>query len=164
LVRDRHALGNSGGVYRWAWRGGEVGEGVGERVDGFRRSAGVVDHGRPLHDRHDDPMEDAVTDVLDPSPQDNPLSSAQIRYTVQVPVASAAPGPRGTRPFGLLAAQGRQPPASRWYSYCHDLQVAVDEDSKPLIESMGKKGKEWKSKSSTDGDEGPEENWGWEEK
>lgn len=24
-------------------------------------------------------------------------------------------------------------------------------------------GKEWKTKSSTNGDEGPEENWGWEE-
>lgn len=102
-----------------------------------------------------------MTSVLDPSLDDNPLSSAQIRYCVRGPVASAAPGPASTRPFGLLLSQPRPTPVSRSYSYCHQSQVAVGDDGTPLIETMGK---EWESKSSTDGDEGPEENWGWEEK
>ncbi|GAA4024736.1 hypothetical protein GCM10022247_56450 [Allokutzneria multivorans] len=102
-----------------------------------------------------------MASVLDPLLDDNPLSSAQIRYCARVPVTSAAPGPQETRPFGLLCAQSRLTPVSRSYSYCHESQVAVGDDGVPLIEKMGK---EWESKSSTDGDEGPEENWGWEEK
>ncbi|WP_216207452.1 putative ATP-grasp-modified RiPP [Amycolatopsis aidingensis] len=102
-----------------------------------------------------------MTTVPDPLLDDNPLSSAQIRYCVRVPAASATPGPQETRPFGLLFAQARPTPTVRSYSYCHELQVAVGDDGVPLIEMMGK---EWESKSSTDGDEGPEENWGWEEK
>lgn len=97
---------------------------------------------------------------LDPWLDENPLSSAQIRYCTRVSVHSAAAGPAPTRPFGLLAAEPRPMPASRSYTFCHTSQVAVGEDGVPLIETMGK---EWKSKSSTDGDEGPEENWGWEE-
>jgi hypothetical protein len=38
--------------------------------------------------------------------------------------------------------------------------VAVDAEGCPLIETMGK---EWKTKAQSDGDEGPEEDWGWEE-
>ena len=45
--------------------------------------------------------------------------------------------------------------------YCHRSQVAVDESGWALLDA---KGKEWETKSSTEGDEGPEENWGWEEK
>jgi len=91
---------------------------------------------------------------------DDPISSAQLRYTVRIPVASAAPGPEDTRPFGLRFARPVPSPVTRSYSYCHVQQVAVGGDGRPLIETMGK---EWKTKSSTDGDEGPEENWGWEE-
>jgi putative ATP-grasp target RiPP len=98
-----------------------------------------------------------MTGMLAPSLDNNPLSSAQIRYCIRVPVASAAPGPASTRPFGLLFAQARPTPVARSYSYCHESQVAVGDDGVPLIETMGK---EWESKSSTDGDEGPEENWG----
>jgi putative ATP-grasp target RiPP len=46
-------------------------------------------------------------------------------------------------------------------TYCPEQQLAVDVDGRPLVET--KKKKEWKTKSSTDGDEGPEEDWGWEE-
>lgn len=91
---------------------------------------------------------------------DDPLSSAQLRYTVRVPVASATPGPEETRPFGLRFAQTMPTPVTKAFSYCHDQQVAVGDDGRPLSETMGK---DWKTKSATDGDEGPEENWGWEE-
>ncbi|WP_370949061.1 putative ATP-grasp-modified RiPP [Amycolatopsis sp. cg5] len=101
-----------------------------------------------------------MTDLLGSSLNDNPLSSAQLRYTVRVPATSAAPGQEETRPFGLRFTQLVPAPITKPFSYCHDQQVAVDTDGRPLIETMGK---EWKTKSSTDGDEGPEENWGWEE-
>lgn len=101
-----------------------------------------------------------MADALGSTLTDDPLSSARLRYTVRVPVASAAPGPEGTRPFGLRFAQSMPTPVTKASSYCHDQQVAVGDDGRPLIETMGK---DWKSKSATDGDEGPEENWGWEE-
>jgi putative ATP-grasp target RiPP len=101
-----------------------------------------------------------MTDLLGAGLNDDPLSSAQLRYTVRVPVASAAPGPEETRPFGLRFTQLVPTPITKAFSYCHDQQVAVDTDGRPLIETMGK-GVE--DESSADGDEGPEENWGWEE-
>jgi putative ATP-grasp target RiPP len=52
------------------------------------------------------------------------------------------------------------PPRTRDVLYCPDRQVALGADGRPLLETMGK---DWKTKASTDGDEGPEENWGWEE-
>lgn len=91
---------------------------------------------------------------------DNPLSSAQLRYTVRTPTDSSTPGPSGTRPFGLRFARTVLTPTSVIYTYSHIQQVAVGDDGRPLVET---KGKEWKTKSSTDGDEGPEENWDWEE-
>lgn len=90
----------------------------------------------------------------------DPLSSAQLRYTVRIPAVSAAPGPVSTRPFGLRFAETVPTPVHRTVSYCPTRQLAVDTERRPLIETMGK---DWKTKSSTDGDEGPEENWGWEE-
>jgi len=101
-----------------------------------------------------------MADLLGTTLDDNPLSSAQLHYTVRVPVVSAAAGPEETRPFGLRFARTMPTPVNRAFSYCHDQQVAVGDDGRPLIETMGK---DWKSKSSSDGDEGPEENWGWEE-
>ncbi|WP_232237704.1 MULTISPECIES: hypothetical protein [Actinoalloteichus] len=44
--------------------------------------------------------------------------------------------------------------------YSADLQIAVDLHGRPLIETMGK---DWKTKASSDGDEGPEEHYDWEE-
>lgn len=44
--------------------------------------------------------------------------------------------------------------------YDHVRQMAVDGSGRPLIETMGK---DWKTKASSDGDEGPEETYGWEE-
>lgn len=92
---------------------------------------------------------------------DDPLSSSSLRYLVRQPVIADQPGPAKARPFALRFAQTVATPVTRRFRYCPDQQVAVDADGRPLIETMGK---EWESKSSTDGDEGPEENWGWEEK
>ncbi|MEU6267500.1 putative ATP-grasp-modified RiPP [Saccharopolyspora shandongensis] len=103
--------------------------------------------------------------ALDPDVEltllDDPLSSASLRYLVRQPALASQPGPVETRPFALRFARTVPTPVVRRFRYCPDQQVAVDQDGRPLIEKMGK---EWESKSSTDGDEGPEENWGWEEK
>jgi putative ATP-grasp target RiPP len=99
-------------------------------------------------------------DATDPNPGDSPLSSASLRYLVRQPVISAGPGPVESRPFGLRHAHVVETPVRQDVRYCPTQQVAVDEEGRPLVETMGKK---WTSKSSTDGDEGPEENWGWEE-
>jgi putative ATP-grasp target RiPP len=87
--------------------------------------------------------------------EENPLSSAHIRYHIRIPVVSAAPGPTETRPFGLRHARIVPTPVTRSYIYCPAQQVVIGGDGRPLIETMAK---EWESKSSTDGDEGPEEN------
>jgi putative ATP-grasp target RiPP len=93
-------------------------------------------------------------------PSANPLASAALRYLVHQAAIAEHPGPSPTRPFGLRGARVLAAPAQRTFRYCPELQVAVDGRGRPLIETMGK---DWKTKSSTDGDEGPEENWGWEE-
>ncbi len=90
----------------------------------------------------------------------NPLSSAQVRYDLRSAVNADGPGPEDSRPFGLRAAATVPTPVRPQAGYCEHRQVAVDADGRPLIETMGKT---WATKSSTDGDEGPEENWGWEE-
>lgn len=90
----------------------------------------------------------------------NPLSSASLRYLVHQAAVADQPGPAATRPFGLRAAVPVADPIRPVFRYSHQHQVAVDSDGRPLIETMGK---DWKTKASTDGDEGPEEAWGWEE-
>lgn len=91
---------------------------------------------------------------------ENPLSSAQVRFERRPKVTAPGPGADDTRPFGLRAAQTVPTPVRPQASYCADRQLAIGDDGKPLVETMKK---EWKTKSSTDGDEGPEEDWGWEE-
>jgi putative ATP-grasp target RiPP len=82
-------------------------------------------------------------------------------------VTPEGPGRHETRPFGLRFAQTVPVPVRREVRYCHQLQVAVDDDGRPLIERMGweeDQKKEWQSKTYSDGDEGQEEDtWGWEE-
>ncbi|MGI8308793.1 putative ATP-grasp-modified RiPP [Saccharopolyspora hattusasensis] len=95
---------------------------------------------------------------------DDPLASASGRFagaphtdgeTVEV-VDEAA------RPFGLRVTQDRPLPIRPDFDYCHTQQVAVDVDGSgvPLVERMDK---DWKTKASSDGDEGPEEHYDWEE-
>lgn len=99
-------------------------------------------------------------EAIEPEPGASPLASAALRYLVHQPANADCPGPDASRPFGLHCATPVEAPVRREFRYCPEKQVAVDEQGRPLVETMGK---DWKTKSSTDGDEGPEENWGWEE-
>ena len=97
---------------------------------------------------------------------DSPLSSASLRYSLRAAVAADGPGPRETRPFGLRFAQVVPPPMRPQVRYSHQLQVAVDDAGRPLVERMDREedqGKEWATKTDSDGDEGPEEDYDWEE-
>lgn len=98
---------------------------------------------------------------------DSPLSSASLRYSLRPVVTADGPGRHETRPFGLRFAQTVPVPVRPEVRYCHQLQVAIDDDGRPLIERMGweeDQKKEWQSKTYSDGDEGQEEDtWGWEE-
>lgn len=98
---------------------------------------------------------------------DNPLSAASLRYSLRTAVTADGPGPRETRPFVLRFARTVRTPVRPGILYCHQLQVAVDNDGRPLVERMGweeDQNKEWQSKTYSDGDEGQEEDtWGWEE-
>ena len=108
-----------------------------------------------------------VTDSAGKVTPDSPLSSAILRYSLRSSPTADAPGPHETRPFGLRFARSFQPAGRRAVRYCHRRQVAVDHTGRPLIERAGAEkdqGKEWESKTYSDGDEGQEEDtWGWEE-
>lgn len=92
--------------------------------------------------------------------EDSPLSSASLRYLVQHRALADRPGPLVTRPLGLRHARPVAEPVRPHFRYCPVSQVAVDSEGRPLIETMGK---DWKTKASSDGDEGPEEHFDWEE-
>jgi putative ATP-grasp target RiPP len=90
----------------------------------------------------------------------DPLSSASLRYLVRRPAVADEPGTDATRPLGLRHARPVPVPVRPAFRYCPISQVAVDPNGRPLIETMGK---DWKTKSSSNGDEGPEEHYDWEE-
>ncbi|MGH7511232.1 MAG: putative ATP-grasp-modified RiPP, partial [Gemmatimonadales bacterium] len=78
--------------------------------------------------------------VADPTREDTldtPLSSASLRYSLRAVVTSDGPGSPETRPFGLRFARIVPTPIHPGVRYCHQLQVAVDDDGCPLIERMG---------------------------
>ena len=89
----------------------------------------------------------------------NPLSSAALRLefpTGRCSVESASLA----RPFVLRFAQqitSRQRPE---YRYSPELQIALDPDGRPLVETMDK---DVRTKRHSDGDEGVEEEYDWEE-
>ena len=103
---------------------------------------------------------------VDPS-LDSPLSSSSLRFSLRSAVTADGPGPHETRPFGLRFAQIVPTPTRLDVHYCHQRQVAIDGDGRPLIERMDweeDQNKQWLSKTYSDGDEGQEEDtWGWEE-
>ncbi|MGH3873351.1 MAG: putative ATP-grasp-modified RiPP [Pseudonocardiaceae bacterium] len=107
------------------------------------------------------------TDPLREVMEDNPLSSGVLRYSLRPVAAADGPGPQQTRPFGLRFSRTMSVPVRQQVRYCHRLQLAVDEDGRPLIERLGSEedqGKQWLTKAESDGDEGKEEDtWGWEE-
>lgn len=112
-------------------------------------------------------MESSGAELLSDVSVDSPLSSASVRYSLSKAVGADGPGPHESRPFGLRFALAVPIPVRPDVRYCHQLQVAVDDVGRPLIERMGweeDQGKEWESKTYSDGDEGQEEDtWGWEE-
>jgi putative ATP-grasp target RiPP len=103
---------------------------------------------------------DVSTTHAVPVAEDTPLSSAGLRYLVRRPALAEQPGPADTRPLGLRHARPVPPPIRPESHYDPKLQVAVDPLGRPLIETLGK---DWKTKASSDGDEGPEEHYDWEE-
>lgn len=92
----------------------------------------------------------------------NPLSSASLRFSVRRTARSADTSCPETRPLGLRGAREVARPVRPDYLYCNVRQIAVAPDGSdvPLIKSMGK---QWRTKGKSDGDEGEEEDWGWEE-
>ncbi|MGH3853243.1 MAG: putative ATP-grasp-modified RiPP [Pseudonocardiaceae bacterium] len=88
----------------------------------------------------------------------NPLSSAALR--LEFPAQRSAESASSARPFVLGFA--RQVPAPRRpeYRYSPELQIALDPSGCPLIETMDK---DLRTKRHSDGDEGPEEEYDWEE-
>jgi putative ATP-grasp target RiPP len=89
----------------------------------------------------------------------NPLSSAALRLefsTGRRSVESASLA----RPFVLRFAQQITPRRRPDYEYSPELQIALDPNGRPLIETMDK---DVLTKRHTDGDEGPEEEYDWEE-
>ena len=89
----------------------------------------------------------------------NPLSSAALRLespTGRGPVQPESPA----RPFVLRFAQHITRRARPDYRYSPELQIALDPHGRPLVETMNK---DVLTKRHSDGDEGPEEEYDWEE-
>lgn len=99
---------------------------------------------------------------------DNPLSSAAMRFELFPKPSKGGLGPRALRPLTLLHTESYPLPERPILPYCHQQQVVVDGSGQPLIsqgsDPRSAKPKEWESKTYSDGDEGQEEDtWGWEE-
>ena len=88
----------------------------------------------------------------------NPLSSAALR--LESPAQRSAESASSARPFVLRFAQQAPPPRRPEYWYSAELQIALDPSGLPLIEMMDK---DVRTKYHSDGDEGPEEEYDWEE-
>src|SRR5215470_950269 len=92
----------------------------------------------------------------------DPLASASLRYFIRPAPRTSQPSGPATRPFSLRHAVAITRPAPPLYRYSDELQVAVTDDGseRPLLLVSGK---EWKTKAKSDGDEGEEEDYDWEE-
>lgn len=95
---------------------------------------------------------------------DDPVASASEQFGLVrprlAPLCHDLPSPVGVRPWGLRgmrtgAVNGRPVPDFR---YCHEWQVAVDADGRPLI-STGMADPSADSVTDGDGDEGRSEDW-----
>lgn len=79
------------------------------------------------------------------------------------PVPGDKKGPSGpaTRPFGLRKLREMAEPKASRYRYCHERQMAVAADGTGglMIEHMKL---EWTTVTNNDGDEGPSEDYDWE--
>lgn len=83
----------------------------------------------------------------------NPLSSAALR--LELPAQTTEP-----RPFVLRFARHVERPPRPDYHYSPEQQIALDPQGRPLIETMEK---DWLTKRHSDGAEGVEEEYDWEE-
>lgn len=93
-------------------------------------------------------------------PGDDPLASAAIKLSARTRPPDAAAAESDCWPFGLRFLQPMPTPVRPAYAYSHAEQVVMGRDGLPLAVTMGK---DWKTKATSDGDEGPEEDYGWEE-
>ncbi|MDP8931799.1 MAG: putative ATP-grasp-modified RiPP [Actinomycetota bacterium] len=64
-----------------------------------------------------------------------------------------------TRPFGLRDLREMAEPKTEPYCYCHHRQLALASDGGLMVERMKL---EWTTVTNNDGDEGPSEDYDWE--
>ncbi|MGH3795602.1 MAG: putative ATP-grasp-modified RiPP [Pseudonocardiaceae bacterium] len=88
----------------------------------------------------------------------NPLSSAALR--LEFPAGRSTESASPSRPFALRFARSVPVPQPPEYRYSPELQIALDPNGLPLIETMNK---DWLTKRHSDGVEGIEEEYDWEE-
>lgn len=88
----------------------------------------------------------------------NPLSAAALR--LEPPTQRSVESASHSRPFVLRFAREIIPSPRPAYRYSRELQIALDPNGRPLIETMDK---DVRTKRHSDGDEGPEEEYDWEE-
>lgn len=88
----------------------------------------------------------------------NPLSSAALR--LELPAQRSAESSSLSRPFVLRFARQIPRPRRPEYRYSPELQIALDPSGRPLVETMDK---DVRTKRHSDGDEGTEEEYDWEE-
>lgn len=88
----------------------------------------------------------------------NPLSSAALR--LEFPAHRSVEAGSRSRPFALRFAQRVSRPQRPEYRYSQEQQIALDPQGRPLIETMDK---DWRTKRHSDGSEGIEEEYDWEE-
>lgn len=94
--------------------------------------------------------------------QDDPLASAALRYFVRPAPRKSRPSEPATRPLNLRHAVAITRPCPPVYRYSDKLQVAVTDDGtdRPFVLVSDK---DWRTKTKSDGDEGEEEDYDWEE-
>lgn len=90
---------------------------------------------------------------------ENLLSSAALRYQLRPPAVAHAPSAPPLRPLALRFTTDTAIPVPHRYRYDPVRQISVDDDGRPVITSK----KDWLTKAQSDGDEGKEEDYGWEE-
>ncbi|HEY1971287.1 MAG TPA: hypothetical protein VGH89_25255 [Pseudonocardia sp.] len=97
----------------------------------------------------------------------DPLSSGTLRFYTRPTPKTTAPSDAAIRPLSLRHAVPVPKPERSDTRYCDELQVAVTpQDGVPMLKRNDEDNpvsKEWKTKFTSDGDEGEEEEYGWEE-
>lgn len=107
---------------------------------------------------------ETATQSIDPDPalqtyasDGDPLSSSTLRFELRRVVTATCP--TRARPLALRFTCDQPAPRRIPSQYDPQRQIGVENDGTPSIRA----GKDWKTKAQSDGDEGPEEHYGWEE-